>query len=262
MAASNKIVYSFLIILLILTGCEDKETIDDFGNGSGIKGKIHVQNEFEQPLYDKRGGINVHFEVGYRTFDVVGDAQGNWQLAGAPVGTYKITFSKAGYSTIVLRNIKLSYTHPVYAVDNLFQVLPTVSLTKLPSTTFSNFNLNLIGGQGGDTSSYSLELSAVMVPAPPPTGHKKGYRIFIGKDEDTSAENYIYQAYYNTQSAEISHTFDKNWLSEKGISSGDAIYAAIYGDASFDQTYENDKGELVFPNITTEPGAVASVVLP
>lgn len=262
MAASRYFGVFLFLIATILISCEDKDDSDDFGTGSGIKGKIHVQNEFEQPLYNSRSGVNVAFEVGYRTFDVVGDAQGNWQLSGAPAGTYKITFSKPGYSTIVVKNIKLSYTHPVYSVDDMFQEIPTVTITKLPTTQFSNFEMTLNGQSQGSDTIYTLELSATMMPAPPPTGHKKGYRIFIGKTEEVSSKNYIYQEYFTTQDAEISHTFEGNWLKENGISSGDAIYAAIYGDVSFDQTYKDDKGNLVFPNITAQPGAIASAVLP
>src|SRR5690554_2553428 len=137
----------YVLILLLFTSsvmsCEDKDNTDDFGAGSGIKGKVNVQNEFEQPLYENRSGINVHLEVGYRDFNVVGDNVGNWQLPGAPVGTYKLTFSKAGYSTIVLRDIELSYAFPTYPIDNQFQKLPSVTITKLPTTQFNNFVLAL-----------------------------------------------------------------------------------------------------------------------
>lgn len=262
MTASRNYGLILLLIIAALTSCGDKDTTDDFGEGSGIKGRINVQNELEQPLYDERSGINVKLEVGYRDFDVVADNVGNWQLAGAPVGKYKITYSKAGYSTIVQRGINVSYTIPVFPVDNMFQKLPSATITKLPTTQFSNFELALNATPVGQDTIYTLNLSAVMLPAPPPTGHKKGYRIFIGKDEDVSSENYLYQEYFNTNTANISQTYDNAWFIEMGLHSGDAIYAAIYGDASFDLEGENDEGEITFPNISEMPGAVSSVVLP
>src|SRR5690554_484762 len=262
MATSRNYGLILLLIIASLTSCDDKDTTDDFGDGSGIKGRINVQNEFEQPLYDDRSGINVKLEVGFRDFDVVANNVGEWQLAGAPTGTYKITYSKAGYSTIVQRGIKLSYTIPVYPVDNMFQKLPSVAITKLPTTQFNDFELALNATPVGQDTIYTLNLSAVMLPAPPPTGHKKKYRIFIGKDETVSSENYLYQEYFNTNSANISQTYDNAWFTEIGIHSGDAIYAAIYGDASFNLEGENDEGETTFPNISVEPGAVSSVVLP
>ena len=262
MGASRNYVLILLLLITSLTSCDEKDAKDDFGDGSGLKGKINVQNEFEQPLYADRNGINVKLEVGYRDFDVVADNVGYWQLPGAPVGTYKITYSKAGYSTIVQRGIKLSYTIPKYPVDNLFQKLPSATITKLPTTQFNNFELALLATPVGQDTVYTLNLSAVMLPAPPPTGHKKGYRIFVGKNENVSSKNYLYQEYFNTSTANISHTYDNAWFNTIGIHSGDAIYAAIYGDASFNLEGEDDEGKITFPNISIEPGAVSSVVLP
>lgn len=262
MAALKNYGLILIIIITSLTSCNDKDSNDDFGTGSGIKGKINVQNEFEQPLYADRGGINVELVEGYRDFDVVADNVGNWQLADAPTGTYKITYSKAGYSTIVQRDVKLSYTFPMYPIDNQFQKIPSVTITKLPTTQFNNFVLALNSTPVGQDTVYTLNLSAVMLPAPPPTGHKKGYRIFIGKDEEVSSENYLYQEYFNTNSANISQTYDNAWFTEMDIHSGDAIYAAIYGDASFEMEGKDDAGEITFPNISVNPGAISSVVLP
>ncbi len=242
--------------------CEDDQQTDDFGKGSGIKGKINVQNEFQQPLYDERSGIKVFLEVDFRDFDVAADNVGNWQLAGAPVGTYTITFSKAGYSTVVLNNIVISYTNPNYEVNNSFQKLPSVTLTKLPQTDFADFELILDPDTLEQDTIYALNLSATMLPAPPPTGQSKGYRLFIGNDETVSPNNYIYQEYFNTTTAEISHTYENDWFTELNINSGDAIFAAIYGDASFNLEVSTTDSLLTFPNLSEVPGGLASVVLP
>lgn len=264
MAASKYIGVFLMITTLLLVGCDDKDEPNAFEEGKGMKGKIHVQNEFAQPLYDERAGIKVHFEVGYREFDVVADAQGNWQLDAAPAGTYTITFSKEGYGTMVMHDVKLSYTHPVYPADNLFQKLPSVTLTKLPNTQFSDFDLsiNILNPGGNEPLSYELEITGKMIPAPPPNGSSKGYRIFIGDDENVSNENYIFQAYFNSITAEFEHVYPNSWFKDNEVNSGDVIHAVIYGDASFDEWYEDEEGNKVFPNLTPEPGAYATTVLP
>lgn len=263
MAAARYYAFFFIVIASTLAGCNnDDEDQPKFGEGSGIKGKINVQNEFQQPLYEERDGINVLFEVGFREFEVTANNTGKWQLAGAPVGTYTITYSKAGYSTIVQDNIALSYTNPNYQIDNLFQQLPTVTITKLPLTDFQDFELDLNSTELGDDTIYSLDLTATMQPAPPPTGQAKGYRIFIGEDENVSPENYIYQEYFSTTDANISQTFDNDWFTSLGLSSGDALFAAIYGDVSFNMERENEDGSLSFPNLSETQGGLASVVLP
>ncbi len=262
MAAARTHAFFFILIASILAGCNGDDDQPKFGEGSGIKGKINVQNEFQQPLYEERGGINVLLEVGFREFEVTANNVGSWQLAGAPIGTYTITYSKAGYSTIVHDNIVLSYTNPNYPIDNLFQQLPSVTITKLPLTDFQDFELILNSTPLGDDTIYSLDLNATMQPAPPPTGQAKGYRIFIGEDENVSPEDYIYQEYFSTTSANISQTFDNDWFTSLGLSSGDALFAAIYGDVSFNMETENEDGTLSFPNLSETPGGLASVVLP
>ncbi|NEN25434.1 carboxypeptidase regulatory-like domain-containing protein [Cryomorpha ignava] len=261
MAAARN--YALVLILLVssLTSCKDDNPSDNFGDGSGLKGKINVQNEFQQPLYNERSGIKVFLEVGFRDFEVVADNVGNWQLAGAPVGAYTITYSKEGYSTIVRDDIVLSYTNPNYQLDNRFQKLPSVTITKLPLTDFTDFELALNSTPVGQDTVYTLNLSATMLPAPPPTGQAKGYRLFIGEDEDVSPTNYIYQEYEATTTAAISKTYNNEWFTSLGLSSGDAIYAAIYGDVSFNLEVVADS-VMTFPNLSALPGGMASVVLP
>lgn len=261
MASSRIYALLFILSISLLTGCNDDDDTGGFEDGSGIKGKINVQNEFQQPLYDERHGIKVFLEVGYRDFEVMADNVGNWQLAGAPAGTYKITYSKAGFGTIIQNGIELSYTIPNYEIQNKFQKLPSVTITQLPLTQFSDLELALNATPVGQDTVYTLNLSATMVPAPPPTGQAKGYRIFIGEDETVSSTNYIYQEYFSTTSAAISHTYNDAWFTGLGLGSGDAIYAAIYGDASFNLEVVDDS-VLTFPNISAVSGGLASVVLP
>lgn len=262
MAAARNYALVFILLVSSLTSCNDDDPSDNFGEGSGLKGKVNVQNEFQQPLYNERSGIKVLLEVGYRDFEVVADNVGNWQLAGAPVGTYKITYSKEGYSKIVQNDIALSYTVPKYQLDNKFQKIPSVTITKLPLTDFTDFVLALNSTPVGQDTVYTLNLSATMLPAPPPTGQAKGYRIFIGENENVSPTNYIYQEYKATTSAAISKTYNNDWFTTLGLSSGDAIYAAIYGDVSFNLEFTNADGVMTFPNLSALPGGSASVVLP
>lgn len=262
MASARNYALLFILLASSLMSCEDDDPAPGFGEGSGIKGKVNVQNEFQQPLYDERNGIQVFLEVGYRDFTVMADNVGNWQLADAPVGTYTITYSKEGYSKIVQKNVALSYTNPNYQVDNRFQKLPSVTITKLPLTDFTDVELALNATPVGQDTVYTLNLSATMVPAPPPTGQAKGYRIFIGEDENVSPENYIFQEYHSTTSAAISQTYNNEWFTNLGLSSGDAIYAAMYGDVSFNLEVVNKDSVLTFPNLSATPGGMASVVLP
>ncbi len=111
-------------------------------------------------------------------------------------------------------------------------------------------------------TSFTLDVMATMSPAPPPTGQAKGYRLFIGADADVSPSDYLYQKYFSTTSASIAQSFDNAWFDELGFRSGDAIFASIYADVSFNQETVLKNGSLFFPNLGEMQGSLASVVLP
>ena|GEM_PF-1948718 len=254
--------YFAIAMVFMLASCNDDDAINDFPNGTGITGRVGVQNEFQQPLYDERNGITVDLEVGFQSFSVQADNVGIYRLGGAPLGLYQVTFSKEGYSTVTVRNWQVSNTQPVFPIEDGFQKFPTVTITRLPSTVFDNFTLDLSAVQVGASTIYDLVVGATLVPGPPPTGQSKGYRLFFGTDADVSPENYIFQEFGTTLSPNITLNYDNSWFQSLALSAGDLIYVAIYGDANFDQMIENPDGTVDFPNLTLEAGGAASAVLP
>lgn len=255
-----------LFLVLALAACNNDDDIDDFPSTTGIKGKVLTQNEFQQPLYDERSGVQMQLEVGFREFLVDADNVGQWQLGGAPVGTYTITLEKEGYGTIKERGIKISTVNPEFPVYDEFQTIPTFVMTKLPVTQFEAIELDLTFTtetiNSVEDTIWNLDISAAMSPAPPPTGQAKGYRIFWGTDEFLSTENYLYQSHYITNSAAISLYYDDQVFDSLGVQSGDVIYAQFYGDANFNLEYTDQDETLTFPNLAEVPSAIVSVALP
>ncbi len=254
----------FLLLVLatfVLASCnDDAET--DFPNSVGIKGRVLTQNEFAQPLYEERNGVNVFYETGFRDFTVQGDVVGSYQLGGAPVGQYTITYSKPGYGTIINRNISISTVNPVYPIDDGFQKLPQVTITQLPNTSFQALSLELEATVNGSDTTYKLHLTASMIPAPPPNGLAKGFRVFISDSPNVSVSNFIFQKHYTTTQGLIELTLGNELFSELDPESGDEIYLILHGDANFDLVDTRPDESLRFPNITPAPSAVASVILP
>jgi hypothetical protein len=264
----NRSFFFTLFLITLLTSCnDDEDKNDDFPSSVGIRGKVLTQNEFQQPLYEERNGVELFLEVGFREFDLDADNVGQWQLGGAPVGTYTFTVEKEGFGTIVRRGVKISTVNPEYSVFNGFQTIPTFVLTKLPVTQFQNVELDLtftteeIEEMVEDTI-WNLDLSAVMSPAPPPTGQAKGFRVFLGTDELLSMNDYLYQEHYTSTEEEINLNYPDSLFDVLGIQSGDVIYALLYGDANFNLEVENQDGSLTFPNLSENPSEVFSVALP
>lgn len=255
-----------LFILSILASCNNDDEDGDFPSSVGIRGKVLTQNEFQQPLYNERNGVELQLEVGFREFFLDADNVGQWQLGGAPVGTYTFTVEKEGYGTIVRRGVRVSTVDPEYPVVNGFQTIPTFVLTKLPETQFQNVELDLTFTtemvEMEEDTIWNLDLTATMNPAPPPTGQAKGFRVFLGTDELLSTENYLYQEHYTTTEAEISLNYNDSLFNVLGIQSGDVIYALLYGDANFNLEEEVQGGGLNFPNLSEQPSDLTSVALP
>jgi len=252
-----------LFFLLTLASCNnDNDENNDFPSSVGIRGKVLTQNEFQQPLYDERNGVEMQLEVGFREFFLDADNVGQWQLGGAPVGTYAFTIEKEGYGTIKQRGIRISTVNPEFSVFNGFQTVPTFVITKLPITQFEDIALDLTFSEMEEDTIWDLDISAVMSPAPPPTGQAKGYRVFWGTDELLNTENYLFQDHYTSTSAQIDLNFNDQVFDSLGVQSGDVIYAQFYGDANFNLEITNQDGTLTFPNLSEEPSAIVSVALP
>lgn len=255
-----------LLIFPLLFSCDDDDDEENFPSSTGIKGRVLTQNEFQQPLYDERNGVELFIEVGFREFSVGADNVGQWQLPGAPVGTYTFTVSKEGFGTIVRRGVRISTVNPEYPVDQGSQKIPTFVLTKLPDTAIEDVMLDLSFqavqvGPIADTI-WTLDMTGSLNPGPPPTGQAKGFRVFLGLDEFVSPEDYVYQEHFTTTEATFDVTFNDEVFNQSEIGSGDVIYALVYADANFNQEIELQDGTMVFPNLAEEPGEVVSVALP
>lgn len=263
MASLIKIAFIGCVTALFVASCDDPDSTDDFPSNIGLRGKVNVQNQYQQPLYEERDGISVLLETGFRSFPLQADHTGRYEISGAPVGTYTATYSKPGYGTIVQRGLKVSTFSPEFQVQDGKQVLPTVTLTKIPNTTFAEEALTYDQVIAGADTTYELRVSARIVPGPPPTGMAKGFRVFVGTDPLLSPQNYLYQRHHTTLTDTFSVHFGPAFLDTNGISSGDVIYAILYGDANFDveQTAAADSVAR-FPNLSPEPSELTSIDLP
>lgn len=247
---------AFASMVFVLSGCQDDDDLPP--SETGIEGRIFVQNEFGEPLYNERGGTSIFLEVGFRSFNLQGDQVGRYRLSGAPVGTYTATYSKAGCGTIVRKGIRVNSVTPSFQVLDGYQQWPSVTLTKLPTTTFTGVTATL----NGQAPPLSLQVNATMVPAPPPTGQAKGYRLFVATGDNVSRTSYNFQKHFTTTTAEIDILLEEELFDNIPSVSGGMLSIILYGDANFDESYELQNEQVVFPNLTVQPSAMVTVVLP
>jgi hypothetical protein len=246
-------------LLIIINSCDDG--LVEPPAVAGIDGRVWVQNEFGQPLYEERSGISIFLQTGFRSFNVSGDNAGRYRVGNAPVGTYMARYSKSGFSTIERRNLRLNTANPVFEVLNGFHQFPSVTLTELPTTGFVNMATNL-QGSGDVAEPFELTVGATLVPPPPPTGQAKGYRVFVSTGTEVSSSVYVYQSHYTSTNALFEIALGNELFGEIPNTSGSIISVILYGDANFDESYLNEDDELIFPNLSTAPSQIMSVVLP
>jgi hypothetical protein len=258
--------FVFILLAASLAACNESDSEDDFPSNISIRGTVLTQNEFQQPLYEQRDGIDLLLEVGFREFEVDADNIGRWQLPGAPVGTYTFTVEKEGFGTVVYRGIKISTVNPEYPVVEGFQQIPRFILTEIPTSTIQDVMLDLsfeteMNGSQTDTT-WSLTVSGTHNPGPPPTGQAKGCRVFLGTDEFVSSENYFFQEHLTTATPGFSTLVPDSVFKANQIGSGDVLHARIYPDANFDQAIELQNDVVLFPNLGESQTDVISVALP
>lgn len=246
-----------LIVAPLLISCDDE--IPEPVPSAGIEGRVWTQNEFGQPLHDQRSGVNVFLETGFRNFNLAADQVGRYRLPGAPVGTYRATYSKAGFGKMIVSGLRLNTANPAYEVLNGFHQFPSVTLTQLPITDFSNVNVSLQGG--GAQGPLTLIVTGTMAPAPPPTGQSKGARIFVRSGNTVSKADYDFQKHFTSNTAQFTIELGAELFGTIPNTTGSVISVRLYGDSNFDESY-NDAGLLVFPNLSLAPSQSISVVLP
>lgn len=260
---TSKKIFLLLTVLapvLLFTSCDD----DEFDNPpplTSVEGRVFTQNEFGQPLYNERAGVSIYLETEFRNFNLEGNNEGIYRLSNIPTGTYMMRYSKENYGTIERRGLRVINTNPQFEILEGYQQIPSVTLTQLPTTSFNNVQAVLAGDPDQDIA-FTLTLSATMVPPPPPTGQAKGYRIFVGVGNSVSKENHIFQKHMTSTVADLQEVLEEELFEIIPNTPGSVLSVVLYGDANFDETYEDDTDRVIFPNLSVEPSAVVSVIIP
>ncbi len=127
----NLFIIIFAISLIFLSSCNDKKKLD--ANLIGIV-KLFAEDE----IADASG---VLVKIANTDFETTTDKDGNFELKNIPLGTYKITFSKEGYSSEIFEDYQIigggDFNRRFFA--NLYKK-PTI---KISSFSAENENNNL-----------------------------------------------------------------------------------------------------------------------
>lgn len=203
-------------------------------------------------LYDVNGiratdnsGITVSIEG--QTATATTNSAGKWVLPNLQTGIYTLVFSKAGYGT--QKTIEFQFT------GGGEEYVGIKSVCKLP-----NF---FATGLSATVSSLSISLNGTLSGAESIGFHTTHFFVAMNSNVSSNPANYLYSLTLTTNSLSFSSSIAVPSLNSVGITSGQTIYIVAYGETSPSSSYVDlATGRLVYPNVSSLPSNVVSVVVP
>jgi len=170
----NKI-YIFVIILLFFINCKNeiKYIPEMQGNAIGYTKLYNYGGEATD-----FSGINVKIEGLNYNNEIITDINGKYEFLEIPSGTYKITYYKEGYGTMINTGCSL--------LGGDFQIIEIVRLIKIPNIDFNNININSIGKINANylVNDYTANPQAGIA-----------FLFYFNDNEVVDSENYLFYEY-------------------------------------------------------------------
>ena len=247
----NRIFKANLLAFLLFTfafivGCNNEEIVDP-ATKANIIGSVNLYDEGTNLI--ARDGMKVWVVGSSPLISSVTDANGSFNLVDVPFGVYSIGFEKAGFGTYKMINVVHSNTGSSTVIN------PSPSLGQISTTTIS-----------GLTSEYSSgDVNLGISTNPAPTNQVARYiRVFYSKNPAVSFYNYTsYSKVYKHMANPAYVDLGIKALMEMGFTSGDLVYARVYGDSFWGNDFDNvATGKREFPNLNSSTLEAVSFIVP
>jgi len=177
------------------------------------------------------------------------DVNGDFILSDVPFGTYILVYEKSGYGTF--KKFQVEHTN----TESATTISETPSLGESSTTQVTDLTVNTIGND--------VTLSITTNPAGN-NGNTRYVRYFLSTDANVSDENYIfYSPGLISRINPKDLTLSKNDLISAGFSSGQTVFAKVYGDSFWSNEYDDpDLGRRIFPNLNRTSSNSVSFIVP
>lgn len=270
----------FITVLAVMTSCKKEENPELDNPVTKMAGKVVLYEKFEGPKLDGRAGTQVQLTGQFQGFNGTTDITGRYEFSGIPDGNYSITFSREGFTQMQINGIQFSQGSPNLTVQGEYQMLPSVTMGRISESHFENtmvevvYNTEIVGIDSSvvppvdiiDTTDALLTLSTTILPnLGVPDNYKYGYRLFIGKNSNTSKPTNYMATQFGTVPAnngELELVWTQNEWQNLGFSFGEDVYIRIYGDAFIPISYEAIGGQTVYPALSDSLGFDSDTFVP
>lgn len=239
---------SLIVILITLSffAC-NKDEEEKKETTSSISGKVALYDEGQTSADNSDMTVTVEGTSPLITSKT--DGSGEFTIENVPFGTYNLLFDKTGYGTYKYFDASLTETGGTLNLSGTFE------LGQQSNLIITDFMVHISHG--------SIDYTGTIHPAGT-ADNPKYARIFYSADSTVSSSNYTYYS----EAYEISaNAFEFPIVSEKlydeGFASGTTVYLKIYGDAYWNNSYEDPiSGDMVFPNLSPDSPETVSFVIP
>lgn len=233
------------VFMIAIAGCKENGILNTTAKGN-IIGSLNLYDEGTAQI--SKDGMTVSVDGSNPEISAVTNTSGSFVLSNVPLGTYNITFNKNGFGAFKKIGVVHSNTSSTI-------VSPSPSLGQISTTRINNLS----------KSSANNIVTLTIRTLPAPSNQTPRYiRIFYSNSADVSFDNYRqYSGVYSHRSNPADLEITKTDFNEMGFSSGETVYARVYGDSYWSNDYENTAtGKRVFPNLNTTTVSAVSFVVP
>lgn len=247
----GKFGYAFLFLLFLIISCSKKDSspvvppvtpVD-----APIYGEVNLFNESTLAL--EKSGMTVSVDSTFPPNKSVTGADGKFFIPFIGFGNRALVFEKPGYGTFKLFGINHAYNNGAGTL-----ITPIPSLGKLSSTTVTGLSAVVAAG--------NLTVSVTTSPAAN-NSSPKYLRIFLSTRAAVS-NNIFQKALVTVVTIDPSEkTLTKAELNSLGFASGTTVYARVYGDSFWSNSYDDPMvGRTVFPNLNPATVSAVSFIVP
>ena len=234
-----------LLALPFLTNCNDDEPIPETPKGN-ITGSVILYDEAFTSVSDS--GMTVFVE-GYESKGSITDTGGVYLVAGIPLGTHTLMYTKVNYGTYKIFDFELKDQNK------------TVTMIEVPELgeKSSSAVTNLVQVVQGTDANLFISTD------PQGSSSNTTYvRVFLSTDAGVSNTNYeAFTDVVAITSNPAFYTITQAELKSFGFTSGNKIYVKVYGESIKSNDYVDPAdGIRVFPNENPTAANAVSFVMP
>lgn len=254
----KKLFLTLAVVLLLISGCKKTEVVQLNLKGT-VVGYVTLYDEFrnEKPDYS---GATVTLDGSDPEISAITDADGRYELADIPSGTYDVVISKEGYAENRIQSIG------IVGGGNEPIGISSCYLCEISKTTIDDLAVE-IDSIISEINFYKMFLTGninhnATITDTMPIHFAPLIRFFVSVDNNPSTTNYVFTSDFLTKTESGAQFREQIRLHKSLFEPGTTIYIIAYGSSNYDGDYYDYFENKYIYNDLGQPSNIASITLP